>query len=262
MRCLVLGDLHNRKVWKDIVTKEGDSCDKIIFLGDYLPPRHDVMLDDPTDSCGFLYEVLAYKDQNPNKVVLLRGNHDLDLLGYYWAECYPKAHPKVYQYCQTKDVKNWFLNNTQWVYIIPDTNIVCSHAGIGNYFLDKVREHLFGNNPPENYTNLWLIKQINFIEPCELFAFNGGWFDTNGESFTQPCTWIRPETLAFHGIKDIVHVVGHTPVRHIHNVHTDAFIKAGHPKDGPDIWTCDCLEHREYLIIEDTNFKTYEFQGL
>ena len=74
MKYLILGDLHCRPIWKDIVAKEGDSCNKIIFLGDYLPPR-EIQLDDPTDACGFLYGILDYKDQNPDKVILLRGNH-------------------------------------------------------------------------------------------------------------------------------------------------------------------------------------------
>lgn len=74
MRVLCIGDLHCREIWKDIVAKEGNSCDKIIFLGDYTCPK-EVKFDDPTDACGFLYEVLDFKDQNPDKVVLLRGNH-------------------------------------------------------------------------------------------------------------------------------------------------------------------------------------------
>lgn len=34
MKYLILGDLHCRSIWKDIVAKEEDSCDKIIFLGE------------------------------------------------------------------------------------------------------------------------------------------------------------------------------------------------------------------------------------
>lgn len=34
-----------------------------------------------------LEEILTYKGSNPDKVILLRGNHDTQHLGYYWAEC-------------------------------------------------------------------------------------------------------------------------------------------------------------------------------
>lgn len=274
-RYLILGDLHCRPIWKDIVAKEGDSCDKIIFLGDYTVPR-EVKFDDPTDACGFLYEVLDFKDKNHDKVVLLRGNHCLDSLGYYWAECNPKDHPKVQQYWRTEDVKQWFLNDTQWIYQIPDTNIVCSHAGIGEKFLSYVQRYLDNNmgfyNPFEDKEgfskfekNLWTISNINSIEPCELFAFNGDYFDTRGESDTQPCTWIRPYTLLKCGVPGITQVVGHTPIEHICNMKEQMILlreqyditeNEEEIQNYSDIWCCDCLANREYLIIEDGNFRT------
>lgn len=72
----ILGDLHCREIWKEIVEKEKDS-NKIIFLGDYTVPR-EVKLDDPTDACSFLYEILEFKDKHPDQVVLLRGNHKIN----------------------------------------------------------------------------------------------------------------------------------------------------------------------------------------
>lgn len=262
MKYLILGDLHCREIWKDIIAKEGiDNYDKVIFLGDYLPPRHDVTLDDPTDACGFLYEVLDFKDQHPDKVVLLRGNHDTQALGYYWAECYPKVHPRVAQYCQTEDVKNWFLKNTQWVFLIPDTNIVCSHAGISEPFLENVRKYwdTHMEQPDDGYF-VPGISNINDIEPCELFGFTTCKFsDYTGESSTQPCTWIRPYTLLFHGVKDVIQVVGHTPVEHICNL-KEGLLKdpnatnLGAIREYCEVWCCDCLEHGEYLVVENGEF--------
>ena len=264
-RYLILGDLHCRSIWKDIVAKEGDSCDKIIFLGDYTCPR-EIRFDDPTDACGFLYEVLDFKDKNPDKVVLLRGNHDLCSCGYYWARCWPQDHPKVQAYWQTEDVKNWFLKNTQWIYQIPDTNIVCSHAGISEKFLDNVCKY-FKNKDGWDF-NIYdqdeLIKHINDIYPCELFGFTPCKIsDNTGESATQPCTWIRPYTLLQYGI-NMIHVVGHTPIKHICNIKEDC--KNNREEYGLennkeiiesycDVWCCDNLANGEYLIIEDGKFK-------
>lgn len=265
MKLMILGDLHCRSVWKDIVAKE--NADKIVFLGDYTCPR-DVKFDDPTDACGFLYDVLDFKDKNPDKVVLLRGNHDLDALGYYWARCYPQDHPKVAQYWQTEDVKNWFLRNTQWVYRIPATNIVCSHAGISVNWLgfkravdaDRIDSVIY--DPP---ITVW--DRINSMSPSELFGFTeDNPFDTSGESKCQPCTWIRPYTLLQCGVENIIHVVGHTPVDHICNFkkkfidearrHEELFEeKKGDYENYAEIWCCDCLKNREYLIIEDGEFK-------
>lgn len=256
---VVIGDLHGREVWKDIVKKESDA-DKIIFLGDYTVPRDLawVYRRDPTDMCGFLYEVLDYKDKNPDKVVLLRGNHELDSLGYYWARCYPQDHPKVREYWQTDDVKNWYLKNTQWIYRIPDTKIVFSHAGCSTVFLKRAEKYLANNmgfyNPFEETDNryLWLIDELNYIEPCAIFGFtDDNPFDTNGTSPCQPCTWIRPETLIDYAPNDIIQVVGHTPVKeHIFNC-KDKYGQCN------DLWCCDALglKEPEYLVIENGEFK-------
>lgn len=263
MKYLILADLHCRSIWKDIVAKEGDSCDKIIFLGDYTCPR-EVELEDPTDACGFLYGVLDYKDQNPGKVVLLRGNHDMASLGYFWAKCRPQDYPKVQQYWQTEDVSNWFLKNTQWVYQIPDTNIICSHAGVAEAFLENARKYIKGSQYDDGSIDTdVLIDCINTIEPCELFGFTPSKFsDYYGDSPTQPCTWIRPYTLMYYGIQDFIQVVGHTRMGNIRNL-KDEVVQAAKDNDidpsiynkYKDVWCCDNLENREYLIIENGEFK-------
>ena len=248
----IIGDLHCREVWKQIVEKESNS-DKFIFLGDYTCPR-DVKYDDPTDACGFLYEILDFKDKNSDKVILLRGNHDLCSLGYYWASCWPKDHPAVEAYWQTGDVKNWFLNNTQWIYQIPDTNIICSHAGCSTVFLDNANKVLKKNNivyyigMPIPYS--WIIDNLNKLEPSELFGFtDDNPFDTNGESKCQPCTWIRPYTLIDYMPKDIIQVVGHTTCASIFHI--------DNKESNSSIWCCDALglDNPQYLVIEDGKFK-------
>ena len=68
-----------------------------------------------------------------------------------------------------------------------------------------------------------------------------------GTSPTQPCTWIRPQTLVKVTVDDYNQVVGHTPVReHIQSVKMD---------NGKDLWLCDNMSEKEYLVIEDNTFK-------
>lgn len=258
MKIVLIADLHCREIWKYIVEKEKDA-DKIIFLGDYTCPK-EVKVKNPSDICKFLYDVLDFKDKNPNKVVLLRGNHDLASCGYYWAQCYPQDYSEVREYWQTKDIKDWFLKHTQWVYVIPETNIVCSHAGIGQEFLNSCIKKCNSGNK----CLLEQISKINELIPSELFGFtDGGSYDVIGDSKTQPCTWIRPYTLLIHGVKDIVHVVGHTPVDHIYNIKEDLtkICKKYNIKNNEevvesycDVWCCDNLAKGEYLIIENGEF--------
>ena len=37
MKIIILGDIHGRTIWKQIIEKENP--DKIIFLGDTIPPQ-------------------------------------------------------------------------------------------------------------------------------------------------------------------------------------------------------------------------------
>ena len=82
MKTLVLGDIHGRLVWYDIIEKEHP--DKIIFLGDYVSTHDDISVE---QQCMNLEDILNHKVDNPDKVILLRGHHDMQHLGYYWAEC-------------------------------------------------------------------------------------------------------------------------------------------------------------------------------
>lgn len=246
----IIGDIHGRTIWRDIVQKESDS-DKIIFLGDYVSTHYpnDISEDQEIEE---LYEILDYKEQNKDKVVLLRGNHDVEGLDYHWAKCYPKVRPQVAQYMRTVDVSGWFLNNTQWVYRIPDTNIVCSHAGISNTWLENAMQYykmIVDKNVPENIFDK--INCINKIKSCELFGFTtDNPFDIYGDSWTQPCTWIRPMSLNEDKLPDIVQIVGHTR----------DYEKGCIYHYGKELWCIDALSNSketpsEYLVIENGEFK-------
>lgn len=255
-KILILGDIHGRIIWQDIINKENP--DKIVFLGDYVTTHENIS---SKQQCSNLEDILNYKENNPDKVILLRGNHDLQSLGYSWAECsgYDRVVSKY-----MSDIKDRFLQLTQYIYVIPNTNILCSHAGISFDWLKSVEVYLFKDNSQydDGSTDLdIIINKINTIEPCELFGFTPNHInDFTGDSTTQPCTWIRPYTLLYSGIKEYVHVVGHTPIKHICNL-KDECIKAREKyslKDNEDvineycdIWACDCLSNKEYLIYQN-----------
>ena len=69
MKILVLGDIHGRTIWKDIIEKE--SPDKIIFLGDYVSTHDNISADQQLSN---LNNILDYKEESSDKVILLRGN--------------------------------------------------------------------------------------------------------------------------------------------------------------------------------------------
>lgn len=247
MKKLVIGDIHGRTIWKEIIEKE--SPDQVIFLGDYVSTHDDVTEEEQIKN---LEEILTYKEENPDKVVLLRGNHDTQHLGYYWAEC-SGLFRKVLHHMSEPENKERFLKDTQWIYVDEDLKVIFSHAGVSTVWLEKsVEPYLVSKIGPqyddgtidmENVLNL-----VNSIEPCEFFGFTpDNYFDMCGTSKTQPPVWIRPEVLCRCNVVGYDHVVGHTPVRKIAKVVEST-------KGKQQIWLCDSLGSGNYLVIEDGEF--------
>lgn len=219
MKIVVLGDIHGRTVWKKIIAKE--QPDQVIFLGDYVSSHEGIS---ESDQISNLLEILRFKGHHP-ETILLRGNHDMQHLGYDWAQC-SGYYPWVAELMA--DLKEEFLANTQWIHIMGNT--VFSHAGISTKWL--------------KHNNISL-NDINAHEPTELFGFSLlDSQDIYGTSPFQPPTWIRPMTLVDVMIPDYDQVVGHTEVEHCFNVKDSNEI-------AHNLWLCDALEHGSYLVIEN-----------
>ena len=222
-KILVLGDIHGRTCWADIIKKENPN--KVIFLGDYVSTHDDISED---QQCSNLEDILNYKEANPDKVILLRGNHDLQHLGYSWAGCSGYFN-EVGKYMVS--IKDRFLADTQWIHIEGD--IIFSHSGISKTWFST-----FGFKD---------IKRLNNCEPSERFAFTpNNYNDLYGDSTTQPCVWIRPVALIQDALDGYTQVVGHTPMKNIINANSIRY-------EWPVIWFNDCLP-REYLIIKNNKF--------
>jgi hypothetical protein len=245
MKIIVLGDIHGRDCWKDIVKRHPDA-DKYVFLGDYVSTHEDISSE---VQCINLRNILDFKTANPDKVVLLRGNHDMQHLKYSWAEC---SGYDIRVAAYMSDIKDEFLVKTQWVYVYD--KFVFSHAGVSEAWLENI--------------GLDDINKINELEPSEKFAF---WpckmSDYTGDSCTQPVTWIRPWALIEYAYKDYTYIIGHTSYGKIINVKEECIKNYQsswlynendeHSKkiieqytNANDIYCCDALPN-EYLIIED-----------
>lgn len=225
---VVIGDIHGRTIWKDIIERENP--DKVIFLGDYVSTHDNISAEQQINN---LEEILSYKEANSDKIILLRGNHDMDCCGYYWAECFP-TEPKVKQVMSIDPLKSRFLFNTQWVYIDEELKTIFSHAGVSQVWMDDA--------------HIQDVHEINNLEPSEAFGFTpDNLYDHSGDSKTQPLTWIRPYALCKCNIEGWNQVVGHTPVQkgiyHAHNT-----------VGQNNIWFCDALGINQYLIIDNNTF--------
>lgn len=230
MKTVILGDIHGRLCWADIINKENP--DKVIFMGDYVSTHDDIFTD---QQCCNLEDILNYKEDNPNKVILLRGNHDMQHLNYSWAEC-TGYFRDVANYMVS--IKNKFLRNTQWVYVEDD--LIFSHAGISKTWW----KNLNIGEPTEGN-----ILKINELEPSELFGFTADkWGDFYGNSYTQPCTWIRPVSLFEDALDGWNQVVGHTRLIKPGNLAAIANKLTNEPSI-KELWCVDALPD-QYMVID------------
>lgn len=243
MKTVVFGDIHGRSIWKDIIKLENDA-DRYVFLGDYVTSREQISEDDQVKN---LKELLNWADEmnkyTPGRVILLRGNHDMEALGYSWADCNPRFRNN---YLRIPANRDWFLEHTQWVFI--DGNDAFVHAGISKTWMQ--------NN------DLKSVEDINNMYPSDVFGFTPCKLsDYTGDSVTQPPTWIRPWAFIYDAYGDYRYFVGHTSYCHVINIKNELM---KHMNDDEvsdeakemirnlnDVYTCDTLGDKEYVVIND-----------
>ena len=235
---LILGDIHGRTFWKDIISKENP--DMTVFLGDYFTTHEGYSSEEIATN---FVDILNYKEANPLKVKLLRGNHDLQVL-YKWASCTPT--PGSEELAIADKEKDRFLKLSQWIYMFPrektglSKDIVCSHAGISKKWMENCgfsSIHFINEFPPS--------KSFGFIEPD---------YSGYGDDPNQSLTWIRPQSLVISAYRpdQYIQIVGHTLVP------SPVHYKGEKPTSDleldlseTDIWFNDCLGNEWYLVIED-----------
>ena len=254
MKTVVFGDIHGRNIWAKIVENNLDA-DRFIFLGDYFTSREGISEEDQIKNFTEIVNFANFENAiTPGKVILLRGNHDMEALGYSWAECSPRFRNKHYH---DPEIREWFLDNTQWVFIDDEYSIVYAHAGVTNTWMENV--------------GLDDVHNINSLEPSENFGFWPCRFsDYYGDSVTQPPTWIRPWGLFGDSFGKYTYIVGHTTTDNItftRQESLDSYLSSYFDdvcppsedtikmiKESNDVITCDTLGKGIYLIVENDKF--------
>lgn len=125
MKILIVPDVHGRTFWRKALESD---CDKVVFLGDYLDPYSY----EGITSVGAISEfkdIIQFKKDNPDKVVLLLGNHDC-------AYFYNFGSASRYDYFNADEIKSIFKENEDcfklWYQI---DKYLFTHAGITNDWL-------------------------------------------------------------------------------------------------------------------------------
>ena len=201
-KILIIPDVHGRTFWESAL-KSGD-YEKIVFLGDYTDPYEMEGITN-RDALKNFKSIIAFKQQNPEKVVLLLGNHDLHYYSKYYYELiggvrYDPASAAVLRHLFTKYDSFFQLAwETDW----GGKHYLFSHAGITQSWL-KQNMDLIGE-PDAMHLNGLLHSNKGMEALAQVGAMRWGnypsgsivWADIN-------------ELLVSDSLSGVYQVVGHT----------------------------------------------------
>lgn len=242
-RVIIFGDIHCKsriiKKAKELLPK----YDRAIFLGDYV----DDWLASPEASYNTLKELVDLKLDNPQKVILLLGNHDQS---EGWAKDFrcsgfsEQTHSLAKDFYRIRNETNVPLFQVAY----SKGNYLFTHAGVTNQFW-KDTQLLIKNHYPElqellnleselatkisNILNYALIKGLSNPDD-QLFQSLGQAGASRGGWGTPSPLWADEIDLEANSIPKLNQIVGHTPVKTI----TEHIVKNG-DKTSHLLYFCD-----------------------
>jgi hypothetical protein len=240
MKLVVIGDIHGRNIWKQIVAKEHDA-DEFVFVGDYF----DSFTVKGPDQINNFLDIIEFKKQSKVPVILLIGNHD-----HHYYPGIDDSGTSGYQTLLAPSIKHIVGDNKQYLQAAYQVDeFVFTHAGLSSEWLDDSIEGWGVSNMVYKVNELFHF-QPNKIAYRSYKQVGDQVYGTQGygnEAFQGPI-WIRPTALMNANKKTlrkkIIQVVGHTPQDNI-----DIEGKS----TGGRYYFIDTLEYNQgqYLIVKD-----------
>jgi hypothetical protein len=225
MKIIGLGDTHGRTIWKEIVGKESDA-DKIVFIGDYFDTHENVS---PQQQIDNFKEIIEYKKQNKDKVILLIGNHD-----FHYIKGIGETY-SGYQAAKAIDIGELLhlaLSEDLMQMCYVHLDYVFTHAGVTKTWASR-NDIDVDTNLEESINELFKFKPRSF---CFTMGDN---FSQTGNDISQTPIWVRPQALVHDMIDNVRCVVGHTTVNELSIMEKERLI------------LIDSLWKGEYLSIID-----------
>jgi len=218
-KILIIGDVHGRTFWLEACDHK-DDFEKIVFLGDYVSPYpyEDISNERAIE---IFNEVLDFKKENPEKVVLLLGNHDFSYFNTGICEC--RTDHRNWGSLNTTYTSNLDLFDIAWETKIGDKRYFFSHSGVRKGWLKCVAGEWFkwddlDNLPPADMFNNALHKAYeegneelreSFEYLIGVYSFHRGWggWDYGSIVWADIREYLSMEEPEF---KDVIFICGHT----------------------------------------------------
>ena len=231
-KLLVIGDIHGKTIWKDIIEKE--IPDEVVFIGDYFDNWENSPAVEQIDNFN---NIVDFKKSNICPTTILIGNHDFQYMRGIDNKC------SGYQSVNRTDIELALYNAEEHIQACYNYHgHLFSHAGVSYSWLKD--NEWDENQPVEEFVNdLFKYKPRSFY-------FVGP--NPYGNNPNESPLWIRPKALE----NDIVEnkfqfkycqIVGHTAKNSIEYTLSGA------------MWYVDCLDnHHEYMVIHKKEALMYK----
>jgi hypothetical protein len=197
---LIVPDIHGRDFWKPALDYRG----MVIFLGDYTDPYPKEGFTQQNAYQGLL-EIMDFKKQNPDRVTLLVGNHEMH---YYNSdyECgrfdysYFKSYNAIFAGEETAGLFQLCKQIDKYLFI---------HAGITKGWYDAHFDELskLGNTLEEQVNNLFITNIEAFYEASR---YRGG-FHSAGSPLWADVSEFSDEQEHFDDT--VIQIIGHTQLK-------------------------------------------------
>ena len=217
----IIPDCHGRQFWK-IVREHKDEFEKICFLGDYISPYSFEGITNK-QAIEVLKEVVQFKKDNQDKVILLLGNHDFSLFNPDICEC--RTDYENWSWLNSFYKKNIKLFDLCWETKVGDKRYFFSHAGVRKGWFDMwVKDNWFkwdsDELPPDfMFNNLLHAAYDDYNQDAadklevslRVYSYFRGWGgEKNGSMIWADIReYAKGETLE-NDYNDVVFVCGHT----------------------------------------------------
>lgn len=246
-KLIIIPDVHGRKFWHDAVKNITDD-DKVVFLGDYVDPYgHEGLTAE--DAICELENVIDFKKEHMNNVILLLGNHDFSYIHDNMPRC-------RYDEIGAENVKHLFMNNIElfdiaYTTTYGDKKYLFTHSGVHKKWIQEQADEkklditeFNCENMCEVLNNL-LHNDLKTLVKCLAYMsyYRGGW--TTHSS----CIWgdvrefsYRVEDDDNSFVDEPFQIFGHSQ-------------QAKYPVIGPDYACLDC--RRAFYIDEENKIVLY-----
>jgi predicted phosphodiesterase len=249
LKTVVIGDIHGRTTWKEIVDLEPDA-NVVVFMGDYFDSRDRVA--GAKQLQNFL-EIVAWKLEmealGTKDVVMLFGNHDFHYMPWFTRDPYSGFLP----YMASKYRKALVSNMHHLSLAYAQGDVLFTHAGVSVEWLNRFAVKQDSETPWLRLSASDIAKAVNdtFVQFPQRFDFNG--FNPFGDDPQQSPIWIRPWALEIANIgrldARLIQVFGHTVSKD-----PEAVFQKSLESEGHKYFHADMLSDRKFLVLDGDSF--------